>query len=108
MPSPTRKVREPVQAYLDRADADLLQSLAERTAQSKAEVIRQSIRRMAQELELASRPGAGLSALVGSFDDVIDLPADLAARHDEYLYPHAGADGGNDRDPDADTTTRRD
>lgn len=80
------RVREPVQAYLDRADADLLEELSARTSSSKAEVIRLAIRRMAQDLDLASRPGAGLSSLVGALDDAADLPADLAARHDEYLY----------------------
>jgi hypothetical protein len=80
------KVREPVQAYLDRADAALLDELAERTSASKAEVIRQAIRRMAQDLDLASRPGAGLGGLMGALDGAPDVPADLAARHDEYLY----------------------
>jgi hypothetical protein len=85
----TRKpmpVREPVQAYLDQPDATLLEELAERTASSKAEVIRQAIRRMARELDLATRPGASLAALTGSLDLVDELPADLAARHDDYLY----------------------
>jgi hypothetical protein len=81
-----RRVREPVQAYLGADDAELLATLAERLSLSKAEVIRQGIRRMAQELELAERPGVGLSALVGSLDAVPDFPADLAAHHDEYLY----------------------
>ena len=80
------RVREPVQAYLDRPDADILDELTERTSLSKAEVIRQAIRRMAQDLELASRPGAGLSALLGSLDAGLDAPPDLAARHDDYLY----------------------
>jgi hypothetical protein len=80
------RVREPVQAYLDAPDAELLAQLAERTSSSKAEVIRQAIRRMAREIELASRPGAGLDALTGSLDAAADLPSDLAARHDEYLY----------------------
>lgn len=80
------RVREPVQAYLDQPDASLLEELAERTSTSKAEVIRQAIRRMARELDLASRPGASLAALTGSLDAVADLPPDLAARHDAYLY----------------------
>jgi hypothetical protein len=80
------RVREPVQAYLDRSDADLLEELSDRTSLSKAEVIRQAIRRMAQELDLATRPGAGLGALIGALDAAGDTPADLAARHDEYLY----------------------
>ncbi len=86
MPRSPTKVREPVQAYLDKGDADLLNALAERLSQSKAEVIRQGIRRLAQELDLTSRPGAGVSGLLGSLDDASDVPADLAARHDDYLY----------------------
>lgn len=86
MPRKPSRVREPVQAYLDRADADILLDLSERTGQPKAEVIRQAIRRMAQDLDLASRPGAGIHALLGSLDSAAELPADLAARHDEYLY----------------------
>lgn len=82
-----RKVREPVQAYLDSADATLLKELAERTSSSKAEVIRQAIRRLAQELDLESRPGAGISSLKGSLDSAVsEVPSDLALRHDEYLY----------------------
>jgi len=79
-------VREPVQAYLDQADAELLQEVAERTSLSKAEVIRQAIRRFAQSLELAARPGAGLDALTGALDSANGVPSDLAARHDDYLY----------------------
>ncbi|HEX4931648.1 MAG TPA: ribbon-helix-helix protein, CopG family [Gemmatimonadaceae bacterium] len=90
MSTTPRRVREPVQAYLESDDAELLASLAERMSVSKAEVIRQGIRRLAQELELAQRPGAGLSALVGSLDAAPDVPTDLAARHDEYLYAEAG------------------
>lgn len=81
-----RRVREPVQAYLGAEDAELLASLATRLSLSKAEVIRQGIRRLAQELELAAQPGAGISALLGALDASPDVPIDLAARHDEYLY----------------------
>jgi len=86
MSTTPRQVREPVQAYLGAEDAELLARVAERLSLSKAEVIRQGIRRMAQELELTARPGAGLSALLGSLDASPDVPSDLAARHDEYLY----------------------
>lgn len=84
-PKPLR-VREPVQAYLDQPDATLLAQLAARSFLSKAEVIRQAIRRMARELDLESRPGAGVSALLGVLDSAVAVPADLAAQHDDYLY----------------------
>ena len=81
-----RRVREPVQAYLEHPDLELLEGVSARTGYSKAEVIRQGIRRLAQELDLASRPGAGLSGLIGALDEAPALPRDLAARHDDYLY----------------------
>jgi hypothetical protein len=80
------RVREPVQAYLDEPDSELLTELSERTSLSKAEVIRRGIRRLAQDLDVAGRPFAGLSALSGALDAAAGIPADLAARHDEYLY----------------------
>jgi hypothetical protein len=81
-----RRVREPVQTWLEAPDSELLNDLSERTELSKAEVIRQAIRRMARDVELATRPGAGLGALTGALDQATDLPIDLAARHDDYLY----------------------
>ena len=86
MPKKPVRVREPVQAYLDQPDSELLLELTERTSLSKAEVIRQAIRRFARDLELESRPGAGVDALTGALDGTPDVPADLAARHDDYLY----------------------
>jgi len=86
-----RRVREPVQAYLEHDDSRLLADLSERLALPKAEVIRLGIRRLAQDLELAQRPGAGVSALIGALDGVSDVPADLAARHDAYLYAEGAA-----------------
>ena len=80
------QVREPVQAHRDRADFELLEDVAERMSLSKTEVIRQAIRRFAQSLELAARPGASLAALTGALDSARDVPVDLAARHDLYLY----------------------
>lgn len=80
------RVREPVQAWLDAPDSELLDDLSEQTSLSKAEVIRRGIRRLAQDLDVAGRPFAGLNALSGALDAAADVPADLAARHDEYLY----------------------
>ena len=82
----TGRVREPVQAYLDKPDAELLDEIAERTSLSKAEVIRRGIRRLAQDLRLSSRPFAGLDALTGALEAARNAPTDLAARHDAYLY----------------------
>jgi Ribbon-helix-helix protein, copG family len=80
-----RRVREPVQAWLDQPDAALLGDLAARLQESKAEVIRRAIRLLAQETELTHRPGAGLGALAGALD-AAKVPTDLALNHDAYLY----------------------
>ena len=85
MKSPGR-VREPIQVYLDASDRALLDSVAGQSSQSRAEVIRIAIRRLAEELPRAERPGASLATLVGALDGARDVPRDLAARHDAYLY----------------------
>jgi hypothetical protein len=91
-----RVVREPVQVYLAPEDKQLLEELAQRTGASQAEVLRRGIRRLSAELDRAERPGASLDLLIGALGDTDDLPADLAARHDDYLYgtakDHAGGD----------------
>lgn len=81
-----RRVREPVQAYLDEPDTKLLEQLSVRTELPKAELIRRGIRRLAQDMTLAGKPFAGLSALSGALDSAPAIPKDLAARHDDYLY----------------------
>lgn len=88
-PQPTR-VREPVQVYLDRADRALLERAAERTGLSRAEVLRRALRRLAGEVLAERPPGWSLDRLVGALGDADDLPEDLAARHDDYLYGEAG------------------
>jgi len=85
MPKKSPAVKEPVQAYLDEADAGLLEEISSRASMPKAEVIRQGIRRLAEDFNLAARPYAGLGALAGVLDGA-DVPADLAKRHDDYLY----------------------
>ncbi len=78
----SKRVREPVQVYLDSADSDLLRALAEKTGLSKAELLRRGLRQLAAA-ELTERaPGWSLQALPGLIEGG---PTDLAARHDEYL-----------------------
>jgi hypothetical protein len=79
-------VREPVQVYLDPEDRALLLDIAQRTATSQAEVLRRGLRRMAGEVA-DHPPGASLDVLTDSLQGVEGVPSDLAARHDEYLYP---------------------
>lgn len=84
--SPPSQVREPVQVYLDQPDRALLEAVAARTALPRSEVLRVALRRMAAELPDAERPGASIAALLGALDGAGDVPHDLAARHDDYLY----------------------
>jgi hypothetical protein len=78
-PSP-RKVREPVQVYLEADDSSLLARLAATSGLSKAEVMRRGMRAFAREQDVESpmlrfmtEGGAG------------DWPAGVAADHDAVL-----------------------
>jgi Ribbon-helix-helix protein, copG family len=90
--SSPRRVREPVQVYLDRPDRQLLEELARRTGLPRAELLRRGLRRFAQAELAERRPGWSLDVLIGAMGDDPRLPADLSVRHDEYLYG-----GGYDR-----------
>lgn len=81
----SRRVREPVQVYLDRPDRRLLEELAERTGLSRAELLRRGLRQLGSRLLADRAPGWSLDTLTGALGDDPDLPEDLAARHDEYL-----------------------
>jgi hypothetical protein len=91
-----RRVREPVQVYLDSDDKTLLVELSRLTALPQAEVLRRGLRRMAADLA-DLKPGASLTRLIGALGDSPELPADLAARHDDYLYlvEESGEPGGD-------------
>lgn len=80
------RVREPVQVYLDRSDRRLLDDLARRTGLSRAELLRRGIRSVADRLLTERAPGWSLDELIGALGPAADLPEDLAARHDDYLY----------------------
>ena len=87
-----RKVREPVQVYLDPTDRTLLEDVAERTGLSRAEILRRGLRRIAGDLLEEAEPGAAFEHLVGALGDDPSLPSDLAARHDAYLYGEENGD----------------
>jgi hypothetical protein len=87
-----RRVREPVQVYLDERDRELLEALVERTSLSRAELVRRGLRRLSEELLTDGRPGRSLDLLIGALDAAPDVPPDLAERHDEYLYGDAADD----------------
>ncbi len=86
MVKPPRRVREPVQVYLDPDDRAILLQIAERTALSQAEILRRGLRRLAADLT-DNPPGISLDRLIGALGNDAAIPADLAVRHDEYLYP---------------------
>lgn len=85
----TKRVREPVQVYLDPPDVSLLEALVTTTGLSKAELLRRGLRRLSAESLGDQAPGWSLERLIGSVDDPKG-PKDLAARHDEYLYGSPG------------------
>ena len=70
----------PFQVYLDRGDRNLLEQLAARLGLSKAETVREALKRMGLELAGSEDP---LLDLIGGLDDSA-VPADLSTRHDEY------------------------
>lgn len=86
MPKRNKRVREPVQVYLDERDRDLLDTMSERTSLPRAELLRLGLRRLSEEMLGERRAGSSLAALKGALDQAGDVPPDLAARHDEYLY----------------------
>jgi hypothetical protein len=81
-----RRVREPVQVYLDRSDRDLLDTLADQTGLSKAELLRRGLRQLGSRVLTERAPGWSLDELSGALGEDPTLPGDLAAHHDEYLY----------------------
>jgi hypothetical protein len=81
-----RHVREPVQVYLDAGDRDLLESLAHHTSLPRAELLRRGLRQLGDRLLGKRAPGWSLTDLTGALGDSRDLPKDLAAHHDAYLY----------------------
>jgi len=81
-----RRVREPVQVYLDPQDRELLEVLAARTGLPRTEVLRRGLRQLADQVLAERAPGWSLGALAGALGDDPSLPTDLSARHDAYLY----------------------
>jgi hypothetical protein len=82
----SRRVRAPVQVYLDPVDRDLLEEVVRATGLSRAEILRRGLRRMADDALTERAPGWSLDRLVGALGAGADLPKDLAEHHDAYLY----------------------
>ena len=91
--------KTPFQVYLDSRDRSFLERLARELGLSKAQTVREAIRRWAAEVTGYSDPVLGL---IGSLDDPA-VPRDLSTRHDEYAVrgyplhrvaePHPDAEG---------------
>lgn len=76
-----RSVREPLQIYMAPDERRLLDTMAEQTGLSRAEVLRQGLRKFAAEQ-------AGSDGPVQTFMRAMRekaLPADIAEAHDDYL-----------------------
>lgn len=83
MPKRTHKpkrVREPLQVYLDADERGLLDRLARETGLSRAEVLRRGLKSFAVE-------HGGKSPMLEFLDSMagVEYPPDMSARHDDYL-----------------------
>ena len=89
----------PLQVYLDQRVHSILERLATRLGLSKAETVREALRRWAIQL---AGPEDPLIKLIGGLDSP-SVPADLSTRHDEYAARQvrtrrvAEPDGGGNR-----------
>ena len=72
--------KRPFQVYLDKDGQDLLEQLSTQLGLSKAETVREALRRAALELSGVEDP---LVELIGGLDSAA-VPSDLSTRHDEY------------------------
>jgi len=84
-----KRVREPLQVYLAEEERRLLDSLAREAGVSRAEILRRGILAVAREREpWDASPVLGFIRKVSA--DAPNLPADVSARHDDYLADEAG------------------
>jgi len=81
----SKRAREQVVVYLDARDRTLLEQMAGKTGLARTELFRRGLRRLALETLAEHRPGSSLGYLIATAADD-DFPADVAARHDHYLY----------------------
>jgi len=80
-----RRVREPIQVYLDADERALLDRVAAESGLSRAEVLRRGLRRYAVERSGWRSPMLDFIDYMESRTDLKDVPADLSERHDDYL-----------------------
>jgi len=77
-----KRVREPIQVYLDGTERSVLDRLARDLAVSRAEVLRRGLDALQRQQRLSVYDA--LAPLIGAFGDA-RTPTDLAERHDDYL-----------------------
>jgi hypothetical protein len=82
MTSRPKRVREPIQVYLDGAERSVLDRQADDLAVSRAEVLRRGLDALERQRRLTVYDA--LAPLVGGFS-TSRAPTDLAERHDDYL-----------------------
>ncbi len=81
-----RRVREPVQVYLDAEDRELLEQVARTTGLARAEVLRRGLRSLAATTLAGGNEAAQpLEYLIGVLGSGKSIPTDLAGEHDRYL-----------------------
>lgn len=83
-PEQRAAVREPIQVYLTRHERALLDRVAEKSGLSRAEVLRNGLRRYSAEVLAESHPVLEFLEEM-SAGWATATPTDVAARHDDYL-----------------------
>jgi len=81
-----QQVREQLQLYLDAPDKALLEEMVRATGLPRTELFRRGLRSLAETTLGERAPGWSLDRLVGALGDAPEIPTDLAANHDGYLY----------------------
>lgn len=73
------KTKKPLQIYLRSDQIDALRSLSKRRGESMAELVREGVDRILEEIPPEENP---LLDIIGIFDSGV---GDLAEKHDEFL-----------------------
>ena len=84
-PPRPKVVKEPVQVYLTRQDRVLLDRVAAKSRLSRAEVLRRGLKRFGAEVLVDENPVVKFLGEMSRADWPVDMPTDVARRHDEYL-----------------------
>ena len=83
---PTRRVREPVQVYLDPSDQDRLERLQTQLESSKSDVLRRGLEALERALsDPEHHPALRIIGIAGGLGALDDPGYDIAPEHDRYL-----------------------